>query len=325
MTAFPIAPDPAAHDVSLSMVGVQTAPLLAGSRTALKVLATCSRGCDLRGARVVLRRDADTVVARLTTPVDGGYVTDSIDLAVPTRRGAHTWQLTLEGPSDRSCLHAGHAEIVVDVAPHPVALAVWQVPSAVPATCSFELYIGVKCLAGCPMPHRDVVIVDEQGRSRGHGRTGIEAWPGTDRLFFALLTMTAPEQPRVTRWCARLAGEREGTVDHDRAEAAFGFSTIPAPDHRLRLKLVEEHSLLPVDGVEVHAGRLSAYTGSGGDVEFALPDGTHEVWIRKDGFEAPSRRLDVHDDISLEIVLTRCPTREEWERTLDPSRDVPWG
>jgi hypothetical protein len=64
-------------------------------------------------------------------------------------------------------------------------------------------------------------------------------------------------------------------------------------------------------------------TDEHGVASIALPTGTFEVTIRKDGLQAQPLTVAVNGDVALEIEAVTVPTRAELDaRIFD---DYPWG
>jgi hypothetical protein len=96
-----------------------------------------------------------------------------------------------------------------------------------------------------------------------------------------------------------------------------------APEHSVTVKVVEGKTGAGVPDVEVRFGQYTGSTDEGGVARMALPEGTFEVTIRKDGLQAEPLTVPVNGNMAVDIEAVTVPTRAELdERIFD---DYPWG
>jgi hypothetical protein len=310
------------HTVLLTATLSPDLVILAGASVVVSIEAACSSGCDLVGATVSLIGSATNVSGRLGRSAIPRRFTATISAPAPDQAGTHDWTVRLA--PDAALLHTAASSVVIPVVAHPTSIQVWGVPAAVPDGRLVHFKVGLKCLAGCPMSRQAVAVVDDSGDAMATGHTGDEVWPGTNSLYYCEIAAIATAPPALIQWRARLV-QQEGGPAHDDAQATFGFRVVPNPEHRLTVIVVEAGTDNTVQDVEVRCGPFVGYSDQTGRITFEVPPGTWEVAIRRDGFEATPEAVVVNSDLELRVQATRCVTREEWEKTLQPFKDVPWG
>ena len=70
-------------------------------------------------------------------------------------------------------------------------------------------------------------------------------------------------------------------------------------------------------------GRYVSSTDDSGIAKIALPKGTFEVSVRKDGFEAQPFSVGVDNDLAIDIAAVTVPTQAEMDEKIFD--DYPWG
>lgn len=299
--------------------------VLAGAPIGVAVEAACSAGCDLDGATVSLVTETARVgSARLRRSEEGRKTTAMITASAPNEAGRHDWTVRVETAAQQQSSHATESHIFVSVVPHPTSVAVWDTPPAVVAGRLVNVKVGVKCLAGCAMSQRIVVLVNQSAAIVATGTTGPDLWPGTESLYFCELCAVAPDGPGLIQWRAQLVAEHPGPA-HEEVSAVFGFRVLPTPDYRITVLVCDAENGYALDDVEVRCGPLVASSDATGRAMFEVTRGEYQVTIRKDGFEAAPETVEAVSDVDVRIAAARCLTREAWERTLQPYKDVPWG
>ena len=208
------------------------------------------------------------------------------------------------------------------IVPHTFGIAVWDVPSPVGAASSFHVKVGVQCSAGCQLAGRSVEIRDETGTMVAEGRLGDTPWTGTSALHWTTIELSAPATVGVSsRSVAFVATGMD--LPHEGAPVTFSFWIDRAPEHAVTVKIVEKTTGEPVRDAEVRLGRYASSTDEWGVAKMALPKGSFEVSIRKDGFQAQPFTVEVDDSLAIEIEAVAVPTRAEMdEKILD---EYPWG
>ena len=313
-----------AHHTTLHLSEAVSPEIEAGTRVSLKINVSCARGCDLRGRHVDIVASEEVVASGALVHHDGALnETEPIALTVPQEVGEHAWTVRFTPDEADSGRHdADPIQLSFATIPHTLSMAVWDVPSPAAIARTFHVKVGVRCSAACHLPGRLVEVVDNDGTKVGEGRLGEAPWPGTTGLFWTAIELTAPATPGVFVRSVALVGT--GTeLPHEGVPATFSFRADTAPEHSVIVKVVEGKTGAAVPNVEVRFGPYMTSTDEAGVARLALPEGTFEVTIRKDGLHAEPRHVAVNGSMTVDIEATTVPTRAELdERVFD---DYPWG
>ena len=79
------------------------------------------------------------------------------------------------------------------------------------------------------------------------------------------------------------------------------------PQHSVAVKVVQKDVGTPIEDAQIRLGVYFAYSDSNGVAKIAMPRGTYTLDVLKTGFEAPSRVLDVHEDVTVEVEVVIVP------------------
>ena len=107
--------------------------------------------------------------------------------------------------------------------PHATRVVVWDTPPAIERGQRFAVRLGVACSARRPPAGWAVEVRDHDGELRATSALGDEPWPGTDALYHAEVTLTAPEAEGRYTWEA--TARTDGTDGTDEADGADGGRT----------------------------------------------------------------------------------------------------
>ncbi len=312
------------HRIALSLPQPMPPQVAAGVRLALTIYAACPHGCDLDGLPVYVAA-ADEILAAGELAAGAAAAGAAVELQVraPLQVGEHGWSVRAPRHASGGAVHeASSLPLQFRTIPHAASLAVWDVPSPTPAGSPFHVKVGVRCAAGCALAGRRVEVRDEAGARVGGGTLGETPWTGTSALYWTTVELPAPAAEGVHSCTAVLVGPDDGPP-HEAAPATFTFRADRTPAHRATVRVIDEGTRAPVDGVEVRIGRYMASTDEHGVAELALPPGAFEVGIRKNGFRAEPLCVTVDGDLALEIAAATCPTQAELnERFFE---EYPWG
>ena len=113
-------------------------------------------------------------------------------------------------------------------APHPTSIAVWGAPSPVVVNREFVAHVGVKCLAGCPLPGQPVVVRNDAGADVGRGRLGETPAPGTSALYATDVVLKAPAAEGIHTWTAAFDGDPATATSAVPADAGPPGEGVPA-------------------------------------------------------------------------------------------------
>ena len=313
-----------AHQTNLEATQSLPPEIEAGAHVALKIKVSCARGCDLRGRPVqVVASDGFAVTGELAHYDGTANQTDEIALRVPEEAGEYAWRVLFPEHERDSRVHQESSlPLCFKVVPHTFSMAVWDVPSPVATASSFHVKVGVRCSAACRLAGQVVEVRDETETKVAAGTLGDAPWAGTDALYWTAIELSAPATEGVSLRSVALGGAQRH-LRHEGTPVTFSFRIDRAPEHAVTVKIVEKTTGTPVSDVEVRVGRYASSTDACGVATIALPKGTFEVSIRKDGFEARPFTLAVDDNLASDIEAVAGPTQAEMDEKIFD--DYPWG
>jgi hypothetical protein len=299
--------EPTRHRIALELLVPLPEEVDAGAAVTLAIRIACD--IDLTGAPYQITSE-DGVRARGVLPAFTEERPDSVNIEViaPEQVGEFTWNFVvpLFIRDDNICEQAS-LPFSFWTRAHVTGLAVWDCPSPVVIGQSFHLKAGLDCSSGCPsLRGREIEIRDEADAVVGRARLGDTPWPGTNTLYWTELELTAPGRVGLHAWKAIFAG-RQLEVPH--CDGAFVFSLVAdkAPEHTVRVKIVEQETAAPIGDAQVRLGFYRRATDPGGLAQFAVPDGLHELSVWKAGYEAPPQIVEVQGDAELEVEAVLLP------------------
>jgi hypothetical protein len=238
---------------------------------------------------------------------EGSPVT--IVLAAPEEIGEFAWSFVIpEHECDGKMCQEASLPFSFRTRPHVTSLAVWDCPSPVVTGQKFRLKVGAQCSAGCAsLQGKQIEIRDETDAVVATVRLGAAPWPKTDALYWAEVDLTAPGTTGLHAWTAKLPPAQ---LHLPHGEASFAFSLIAdrPPAHTVTVKVVEAQSEAPIDDAQVRLGAYRSATDENGLARLAVPDGEHELFIWKAGYEAPSRTVQVKSDARVRVEAELLPT-----------------
>jgi hypothetical protein len=247
---------------------------------------------------------ATAALTAFETPVNES---GTLALKAPLRVGDHVWTVVFEPQENGDIRHTGCSlPITIKAIAHATSLAVWDIPSPVVMGTRFEITVGAKSAANWALKDAEIEICDGHGAVVARARLGQEPWPGTSALYWTTVELTAPDQEELGAWSVRFAAA-ELALPHDGSSAEFRVAVVRPAEHRLTVKVVEKDSKAPIDDVQIRLGAYRGATDPSGLAEIMLPKGEHELHIWKAGYEAPSRPVEINDDMALEIEASIVP------------------
>jgi uncharacterized membrane protein len=89
------------------------------------------------------------------------------------------------------------------------------------------------------------------------------------------------------------------------------------------VKVVDKDAGTPVEDAQVRLGVFFAYSDPNGVARIAVPQGTYSLDVLKTAYEAPSRVVEVSDDVTVEVEVTVAPTENPdgyW--LFDPTKRI---
>ena len=317
--------EPRAHPTSVVLSRPPAAEVDAGTDIVLKVKVACPDGCDLRERVINVIASDGAVVGRSRLVEFFDRVNETTDFAfmAPDGVGEYSWTVVFPTQEAEGLVHEESAQpITVRTIPHDTSLAVWGVPSPIVIDHPFRSQVGATCSAGCDLKGREIEICDETGASIARGTLGDTPLDGTRALYWTEVDLVAPASEGAT---SRLIGfaPTELHLPHGGASARFGFETVKPPQHSVTVKVVQQGAGTPVEDAQVRLGVYFAYSDQTGHARVAMPRGTYSLDVLKTGYEAPSRVLDVNDDVTVEVEVAVIPPEDPDAYWLfDPTKQL---
>lgn len=270
--------------------------------------ATCPCGCDLGGAPFVVRESGDVrVTGQLPDLTGDRHDTAAITLRAPQEIGQFEWTVVVPSHTVDGVVHGeGSVTLSFRTRPHATSLAVWDHPSSVVVGQTFHVKVGVKCSAGCILDGHEIEVHDETGARAAIQALGDTPWSGTTGLFWTSVEMTAPAAEGRFSWSITFP-PAESRAPHDCASSALALTTVPVPEHRVSILVVEKGTDTPVREAHVRLGVYRESTDDAGVATFEVPGGEHRLFIWKAGYDAPERTIDVAKGEHLRIEATVIP------------------
>jgi hypothetical protein len=299
------------HPTTVTISRAPAAEVDAGTDIVLKVNVSCPHGCDLRGRVITVMAPDGGVVgsSSLAEFADNANETAEFAVKAPDEVGEHSWTVVFpREQADGDVLVHAEASLPVTVRtrPHDTSLAVWGVPSPIVMDQPFRIQVGATCSARCDLRGKEIEICDETDDSIARGTLGDTPYDGTRALYWTEVDLVAPAKEGSTSRSIRFAptGLR---LAHDGASARFGFETVRPPRYSVAVKVVEKDAGTPVEDAQVRLGVYFAYSDANGLAKVAMPQGTYSLDVLKTGYEAPSRVLELNDDVTLEVEVAVVP------------------
>ena len=298
-----------AHPITVALSRLPAAEVDAGTEIVLKVKVACPHGCDLRERMVHVITSDGAVVAgsRLAEFADNVNETTEFACMAPEEVGEYSWTVVFPKDDAEDLVHTeGSLPMTVRTLAHDTSLAVWGVPSPIVIDHPFRIQVGATCSAGCDLSGKGIQIVDDAGASIACATLGGSPWDGTRALYWTEVNLVAPAREGSTTRSVTFA-PTELRLPHGEASARFAFETVRPPQHSVVITVVEKDAGTPVEDAQVRLGVYFAYSDANGVARVAMPQGTYSLDVLKTGFEAPSRVLDVSDDVTIQVEVAIVP------------------
>ena len=308
----------AAHATVIAVDGPAEAAV--GAEFVLTAVVSCPVGCDLSGVPLEVTapdgaRAAMPPPCPATTPTptpQGGGKPDlaavrRIALKAPPQPGEHVWRLSCAAHESSGWHHDARVlQLPVRIRPHETSLAVWAIPSPVVTGRSFAIKVGAKSAVGCDLTGAHIAVCDATGAVLASGVLGDTPWPGTSALYWTELSLIAPTEAGMFSWSVKFAAA-DLALAHIGSSSRFSIAIVDPPEHRLRVKVVEQDTASPVADAQVRLGAYRAATGSSGFAELMVPKGTYDLNVWKSGYEAPRTTVTIDADLAVEVAIAPLP------------------
>ena len=296
------------HPISVALSRSPAAEVDAGTAIVLKVKVSCPHGCDLRERVIDVIEPDGAVIVSTRLAVFADHVNETMEFAfmAPEEVGEYSWTVVFPKHHEDSVHEEGVLPITVRTLAHDTSLAVWSVPSPIVIDHPYRIQVGATCSSGCDLGGKEIQILDETGASIAHATLGETPWDGTRALYWTDVDLVAPAKEGSTTRSITFA-PTELRLPHGGASARFGFETVKPPQYSVAVRVVQKDAGTPVEDAQVRLGVYFAYSDSKGIAKVAMPQGTYSLDVLKTGFEAPSRVLDVCDEVTVEVEVTVVP------------------
>ncbi len=212
----------------------------------------------------------------------------------------------------------------LQTAPHETSMAVWDTRTPAVVDSPITVRVGLACAEGCRLSGRIVQVTDDGGTLLAEGRLGGTPLQGTEALYWADVTLKAPATEGVVHFRARFV-DTVAELGHDATSARFSCRVTRLPEHTVSITVVDKHTGARVRDVEVRLGLYIQSTDESGVVRVAVPGGTYDLSIRKDGFGAPPTVVEVAADTVVRVDGMSGPTMAEVAPRLTSFEGFPWG
>ena len=267
---------------------------------------SCLDFCDLRGTKVLMRDALGGEWEEEIVAFNGAEnETRELRVAAGPEAGTYSWTATYcdaggEGRPD-------HSEVASTVSfeyrPHTVSLATWGLPSPATAGQTISVQVGAKCADGCCLSGAGFRICDDSGREVAAGVLDEVPREGTDGLYGADASFTAPDEPGVHRYTVAL----DAFGGHDEARSTCTFLVIEEPSCRIDVTVTDEDTGHPIASARVLLHPFVEMTGSDGRAVLPADIGKGVLRVVAEDYEDELLSLAVAGDTELHVALRRKP------------------
>lgn len=285
----------------------------AGAAVTVTASVTSDPSADMTGRVLRLIDEAGVHWAELSlTEFDGQSNHGSVNFIAPDTPGRHDWTAQLDPgtvPINDSETIAGSDagesfELTFEVHAHRLEIAVWGMPSAIERGGSFKFLAGLRSSIGSDLSGRQIVIRDEKDRHLATVETGAEPRLGTEALYWAEVTLDAPEIVGRHSWYATASGEGLSCL-HDEGSGAVALNIVHPGQHRLRVEVLDAETAAPIPRANVVAHPFRTLTDEAGMAELLLPPGLCTLMVSGPDHFPFRVEGEVKDDMVIHAELDR--------------------
>lgn len=286
------------------------AEYFAGADMALRVRASCSSACDMRGRTVkVVTQGAAIREMRVELTEFDGEATETGDFVVkaPARPGQFTWTVLLPAFTKKGIRYE-QSSVAFDftVKAHQVFMSVWDVPSPVTTGETFKVALAAKCSAGCTLAGLPFVVEDTSGQQLAAGNLWHEELPQSRNLYWAEQALVAPSEEGLYEWSARVV-TTDLKLQHEVTPKEFPFFAARPPDHVATVEVVDKYQQTPLKNAAIFLDRRRATTDEHGIARVEVTKGTHELHVTRDHYEPLQMAVEIDGDATLKVELRFDP------------------
>ena len=190
---------------------------------------------------------------------------------------------------------------------HTTSIAVWDVPAPVVIRRRSNVKVGVSGAEKCCLAGGSVAILNDVGVRVATAQLGSVGLAGTKALYW-----TEVEIPEVIAegphdWSAEFLPPEASlrAIVHRPSSFRFNFRAVKSPEHRVTVRIAEEKTGNPLDGVEMRLGVYRARSENG-VATFEVAAGTYELCFWKTGHNIASVPVAVNGNITIEVALSKA-------------------
>ena len=290
-----------------------------GAEITLRVRASCTPACDLRGHNVVVRDHAGADAGRVSFSEFDGEASETVEFAVkaPVRAGTYTWYAVCPAVEKEGISYMeASAPISFTVEPHLTNVLVWDIPSAIVVGEKFRIKVGITCPTECDPTNRDFGIYDHVEAEAATGTLPGDRWPGTSGLYFAEVELEAPTAEglytwnvKAPEWNSTVPGSEAG-IQHAEGSTSFGVRFVSQPEYTLRVEAVDKVSQTPLPGARVVMHPYNAVTDERGVAEVRVAKGAYRLFVSQTKYFTFGLPVDMTADTAARAELALEPVPE---------------
>ena len=295
--------------IGLALKQAPPSSVEAGTAFSFSALLKWPEGFTGEGATFLVRDCKRTIHdgALPEAAADDGSI--AFALRAPDEVGEHHLSLVVASAEQDRERAEGTLRFVLRAVPHQTSLAVWDVPSPVVRSKSFEVKAGAKCSASCGLAGKVVEVRDETGKVIGSGTLGNATLSRTTALYFTAISLKAPRKCALHSWTASFAPS-ELKLPHGDAMSRFSFVTVAEPEHSVSVKVVNKETKKPIAGAQVRLGVYRAQTDASGAARVRVPKGAFPLVVTRPGYKMPEKSIEVAKDIRVRISAEELPPED---------------
>jgi hypothetical protein len=170
----------------------------------------------------------------------------------------------------------------------------------------------VSCPEKCSLAGGSVAILDETGVWVATANLRSVGLAGTKALYWAEVELPEVTAEGPHNWSAEFLPPDASlqAVVHRPSSFRFSFQAVKPPEHRVTVRIVEEQTANPIDGVELRLGVYKARSDHG-IATFEVPSGTYELCLWKTGHDIASISVEVKGNVTVDVGLSKSAAVEE--------------
>ena len=236
---------------------------------------------DVREQTILIRDSEGRILAEADLTEFDGAVNKAgpLVLKAPVQPGEYIWSAVLTaGAVGDTPREEATTTFAFTVHPHETSIVVWDVPPTIVAGERFAIKVGVKCSSACRPTGWLAEIRDHDGCVAATATLSDEPWRGTGALRYAEVQLQAPCEQGLYRWKAAAPGA-DLTIPHTVQSMEFGVRTVPPPEFRVRIEVLDKESQAPISGAKVVVHPYRTFTDGEGVAEIRVPKGDYTILV----------------------------------------------